>query len=63
MRNTNRTAITDWIAQTDWKLAITLTFKKDCTEHVRRYDAFGRALTDRYTTKPLKSKEKLSLHY
>ena len=36
MRNKNRTAIIDWILQRDWKLAITLTFKKDCTEHRAR---------------------------
>ena len=33
MRNTNRTAIIDWILQRDWELATTLIFKKDCTEH------------------------------
>jgi len=26
----------DWILQRDWELAITLTFKKDCTEHRAR---------------------------
>ena len=36
MRNKNRTAAIDWILQRDWKLAITLTFKKDCTEHRAR---------------------------
>ena len=36
MRNKNRTATIDWILQRDWKLAITLTFKKDCTEHRAR---------------------------
>ena len=36
MRNKNRTAIIDWILQRDWELAITLTFKKDCTEHRAR---------------------------
>ena len=36
MRNKNRTTIIDWILQRDWKLAITLTFKKDCTEHRAR---------------------------
>ena len=36
MRNTNRTAIIDWILQRDWELAIALTFKKDCTEHRAR---------------------------
>ena len=35
MRNKNRIA-TDWILQRDWELAITLTFKKDCTEHRAR---------------------------
>ena len=57
MRNKNRTAIIDWFIQRDWELAITLTFKKDCTEHERRCDDFGTALTGSYTTKPLKSKE------
>ena len=36
MRNKNRTAIIDWFIQRDWELAITLTFKKDCTEHRAR---------------------------
>ena len=36
MRNKNRTAAIDWILQRDWELAITLTFKKDCTEHRAR---------------------------
>jgi len=36
MRNKNQTAIIDWILQRDWELAITLTFKKDCTEHRAR---------------------------
>ena len=36
MRNKNRTATIDWILQRDWELAITLTFKKDCTEHRAR---------------------------
>ena len=36
MRNKNRTATIDWILQKDWELAITLTFKKDCTEHRAR---------------------------
>ena len=36
MRNKNRNATIDWILQRDWKLAITLTFKKDCTEHRAR---------------------------
>ena len=36
MRNKNCTAIIDWILQRDWELAITLTFKKDCTEHRAR---------------------------
>ena len=36
MRNKNRTAIIDWILQRDWELAITLTFKKDCTKHRAR---------------------------
>ena len=33
MRNRNRKALTDWVLQRDWELAITLTFKKDWTEH------------------------------
>jgi hypothetical protein len=33
MRNKNRTATIDWILQRDWEITITLTFKKDCTEH------------------------------
>ena len=32
MRNKNRKALTDWIAQTDWELAVTLTFHYDITE-------------------------------
>ena len=32
MRNKNRKALTDWIAQTDWELAVTLTFRYDITE-------------------------------
>ena len=36
MRNKNRTATIDWILHRDWELAITLTFKKDCTEHRAR---------------------------
>ena len=36
MGNKNRTAAIDWILQRDWELAITLTFKKDCTEHRAR---------------------------
>ena len=36
MRNKNQTAIIDWILQRDWELTITLTFKKDCTEHRAR---------------------------
>ena len=36
MRNKNRTAAIDWFIQRDWELAITLTFKKDCTEHRAR---------------------------
>ena len=32
MRNKNRKALTDWIAQTDWELAVTLTFHYDVTE-------------------------------
>ena len=32
MRNKQRQAITDWIAQTDWELAVTLTFRYDITE-------------------------------
>ena len=36
MMNKNRTAAIDWILQRDWELAITLTFKKDCTEHRAR---------------------------
>ena len=36
MRNKNRTATIDWILQRGWELAITLTFKKDCTEHRAR---------------------------
>ncbi len=36
MRNKNQTATIDWILQRDWELAITLTFKKDCTEHRAR---------------------------
>ena len=36
MRNKNRIATIDWILQRDWELAITLTFKKDCTEHRAR---------------------------
>ena len=36
MRNKNRTAIIDWFIQRDWELAITLTFKKDFTEHRAR---------------------------
>ena len=59
MRNKNRIATIDWILQRDWELAITLTFKKDCTEHRARKTMrrFGTALTGIYTTKPLKSKE------
>ena len=36
MRNKNRTATIYWILQKNWELAITLTFKKDCTEHRAR---------------------------
>ena len=36
MRNKNRTATIDWILQIDWELTITLTFKKNCTEHRAR---------------------------
>jgi len=32
MRNKNRKALTDWIAQTDGELAVTLTFHYDITE-------------------------------
>ena len=32
MRNKNRKALTDWIAQTDWELAVTLTFRYDIIE-------------------------------
>jgi len=39
MRNKNRTAIIDWILQRNWELAITLTFKKDCTEQSAEDDA------------------------
>jgi len=33
MKNKNRTATIDWILQRDWELDLTLTLKKDCTEH------------------------------
>ena len=36
MRNKNRTVAIDWILQIDWELTITLTFKKNCTEHRAR---------------------------
>jgi hypothetical protein len=32
MRNKQRQATIDWIAQTDWELAVTLTFRYDITE-------------------------------
>lgn len=63
MRNKNQTAAIDWFIQRDWELAITLTFKKDCTEHRARktmrrlWNGFGTALAGSYTAKTLKSKE------
>ena len=52
MGNKNRTAIIDWFIQRDWELAITLTFKKDCTEHREALDKKKR-LTGKGTLAPV----------
>ena len=52
MRNKNHTVTIDWILQRGWELAITLTFKKDCTEHREALDKKKR-LAGRGTLAPV----------